>query len=121
MLTDVEQAPHWGDAGTPDAWLVIDPEPRDGVRDIRPGTQILAPTWLHKARHDELTTHPEGDLSQPELGVLNTRSPARPKPLGLHRRAPLEIDGRPAAGEPPGGRRRDTDHRHQAVIAPNER
>ena len=93
VLTDVEQAPHQGDAGAPDAWLVIDPELREGVRDIRPGAEILALTWLHKARRDELTTHPEDDMSQPELGVFSTRSPARPNPVGLHRLTVLEIDG----------------------------
>jgi tRNA-Thr(GGU) m(6)t(6)A37 methyltransferase TsaA len=92
-LTDVEQAPNQGDAGAPDAWLVIDPAVREGVRDIRPGAEVLVLTWLHKARRDELTTHPEDDMSQPELGVFSTRSPARPNPIGLHRVSVLEVDG----------------------------
>jgi tRNA-Thr(GGU) m(6)t(6)A37 methyltransferase TsaA len=92
-LTDVEQAPKQGDAGPRDGWLVIDPEVSEGVRDIRPGAEILVLTWLHQARRDELATHPEDDMSMPELGVFSTRSAARPNPVGLHRVTVLEVDG----------------------------
>lgn len=93
VLTDIEQAPNQGDAGAPDGWLVIDPQVREGIRDIRPGEEILALTWLHKARRDELATHPEDDMSKPELGVFSTRSQARPNPVGVHRVTVLEVDG----------------------------
>ncbi len=93
VLTDVEHAPNQGDAGAPDAWLVIDPPVHEGVRDIRAGAEILVLTWLHKARRDELATHPEDEMSRPELGVFSTRSPARPNPIGLHRVSVLQVDG----------------------------
>jgi tRNA-Thr(GGU) m(6)t(6)A37 methyltransferase TsaA len=66
---------------------------REGVRDIRVGDELLVLTWLHKSRRDELATHPQGDLSKPELGVFSTRSPARPNPIGLHRVTVLEASG----------------------------
>jgi hypothetical protein len=31
-------------------------------------------TWLHKSRRDELATHPQDDMSKPELGVFSTRA-----------------------------------------------
>jgi len=92
-LADVDAAPNQGHAGAPDAWLLIAPEMREGVRDIRVGDELLVLTWLHKARRDELATHPQGDLSKPELGVFSTRSPARPNPIGLHRVTVLEASG----------------------------
>lgn len=91
-LTDVEAAPNQGHAGAPDAWLVIDPDVREGARDISAGDDILVLTWLHKSRRDELATHPQDDMSKPELGVFSTRSPARPNPIGLHRVTVLEVD-----------------------------
>jgi tRNA (Thr-GGU) A37 N-methylase len=38
-----------------------------------------------------LRTHPRDDLSVPEQGVFNTRSPDRPNPIGLHEVEVLEI------------------------------
>jgi tRNA-Thr(GGU) m(6)t(6)A37 methyltransferase TsaA len=92
-LAEIAQAPNQGHAGAPDAWLVIAPEVREGARDIRPGDELLVLTWLHKSRRDELATHPQGDLSKPELGVFSTRSPARPNPVGLHRVTVLDVEG----------------------------
>ena len=91
-LTDVVAAPNQGYAGAPDAWLVIDAAVREGVRNIQPGAELLVLTWLHHSRRDELATHPQGDMSKPELGVFSTRSPARPNPIGLHRVTVLEVD-----------------------------
>jgi tRNA-Thr(GGU) m(6)t(6)A37 methyltransferase TsaA len=92
-LTDPSEAPNQGYNGAPDAWLVIYPDVREGVRDIHSGEQLLLLTWLHKSRRDELATHPEDDMSKPELGVFSTRSPARPNPVGLHRVTVLSVDG----------------------------
>ncbi len=92
-LTDVEVAPNQGYLGAPDAWLVINSDVREGIRDIRADDEILVLTWLHKSRRDELATHPQGDMTKPETGVFSTRSPARPNPIGLHRVKVLEADG----------------------------
>jgi tRNA-Thr(GGU) m(6)t(6)A37 methyltransferase TsaA len=84
-LVDPAQAPNQGPQGAPDAWLLIDPGVREGIRDLEVGSDVLVLTWLHLARRDELATHPGDDPTSPELGVFSTRSPARPNPIGLHR------------------------------------
>jgi hypothetical protein len=42
---------------------------------------------------DELSTHPEDDMSQPLTGVFSTCSPNRPNPIGLHRARIMARDG----------------------------
>ena len=54
-------------------------------RTLRPGDEIVVLTWLHLSPRDELSTHPEDDMSQPLTGVFSTCSPNRPNPIGLHR------------------------------------
>jgi tRNA-Thr(GGU) m(6)t(6)A37 methyltransferase TsaA len=92
-LVDRDQAPLQGDEGAPDAWLIFEPDVREGLRDIEVGTDVLVLTWLDRARRDVLTVHPRGDLARPETGVFSTRSPDRPNPVGLHRVTILSIDG----------------------------
>jgi tRNA-Thr(GGU) m(6)t(6)A37 methyltransferase TsaA len=94
-LIDSADAPRQGDQGAPGAWLVINPEVREGIRDVKAGSDILVLTWLHQARRDELATQPGDDPTGPERGVFSTRSPARPNPVGLHRTTVVAIeDGR---------------------------
>lgn len=93
ILTDVDAAPNQGYAGAPDAWLILNPNVREGARGIKADDEVLVLTWLHKSRRDELVTHPQGDMSKPTTGVFRTRSPARPNPLGLHRVTVLEVHG----------------------------
>jgi tRNA-Thr(GGU) m(6)t(6)A37 methyltransferase TsaA len=83
-LVDRDSAPRQGDEGAPDAWLVLDPDVRSGIRDLREGTEIIVLTWLDRARRDVLVVHPRGDPTNPMLGVFSTRSPDRPNPVGLH-------------------------------------
>ncbi len=92
-LVDIADAPRQGSQGAPDAWLVIDPEVREGIRDLTVGADIWLLTWLHQSRRDELTIQPGDDPTGPERGVFSTRSPARPNPVGLHRVSVLAIDG----------------------------
>ncbi|GAA3643112.1 tRNA (N6-threonylcarbamoyladenosine(37)-N6)-methyltransferase TrmO [Microlunatus ginsengisoli] len=94
-LTDVAEAPRQDFLGAPDAWLVIDPDVVEGIRDIAPGADLLVLTWLHRSRRDELTTVPGDDPDGPARGVFSTRSPARPNPIGLHRVSVVDVaDGR---------------------------
>ena len=94
-LVDLVDAPNQGYRGAPDAWLVIDPEVREGIRDLQVGSHVYVLTWLHHARRDELATRPGDDPTAPELGVFSTRSPARPNPVGLHRATIVALeDGR---------------------------
>ena len=82
-----------GDEGSPDAWLVFEQSVREGLRDLRAGTEVMLLTWLDRARRDVLVVHPRGDPARPETGVFSTRSPDRPNPVGLHRVAIVSIDG----------------------------
>lgn len=91
-LADRDAAPKQGDEGAPDAWLVFDEGVREGLRDLRPGTDVLVLTWLDRAGRDVLSVHPRGDSARPLTGVFSTRSPDRPNPVGLHRVSIVSID-----------------------------
>ncbi len=83
-LRDRADAPHQGDEGGPEAWLVFDPDVTDGIRDLAPGDEILVLTWFHRAERDVLRVRPRSDPNNPVTGVFSTRSPDRPNPIGLH-------------------------------------
>src|SRR2546427_11614568 len=84
-LVDRETAPKQGFEGAPEAWLVFDPQVAEGIRDLTAGAEGFVMTWPHQAQRDVLAVHPRGDPANPQPGVFTTRSPARPKPIGLHR------------------------------------
>ncbi len=92
-LTDRDAAPKQGDEGAPEAWLVFDAGLAPALDGIAAGDELLVLTWLHLARRDVLRVRPRGDARRPEQGVLATRSPDRPNPIGLHRVTVLQVDG----------------------------
>ena len=92
-LVDRKTAPKQGHEGSPDAWIEFDPAVLEGLRDLRPGSEVILLTWLDRASRHVLVTHPRDDPANPELGVFSTRSPDRPNPIGLHRVEILTIDG----------------------------
>ncbi len=92
-LVDPATAPKQGHEGSPDAWLEFDQDVREGLRDLRVGTEIILLTWLDRARRDLLVVRPRDDPANPETGVFSTRSADRPNPIGLHRVQILAIDG----------------------------
>jgi tRNA-Thr(GGU) m(6)t(6)A37 methyltransferase TsaA len=92
-LTDPATAPKQGDEGSPEAWLVFDPEVAHGLDGIHEGDEILLLTWLDRAQRDVLRVRPRDDPANPERGVFTTRSADRPNPIGLHRVRVLGIDG----------------------------
>jgi tRNA-Thr(GGU) m(6)t(6)A37 methyltransferase TsaA len=92
-LTDRAEAPRQGDEGAPPAWIVFEPAISEGIRNLRPGTEVLVLTWLDRARRDELVTRPRDDPASPLRGVFSTRSPDRPNPIGLHRVRIAEVAG----------------------------
>jgi tRNA-Thr(GGU) m(6)t(6)A37 methyltransferase TsaA len=92
-LTDRRLAPRQGGEGAPDAWLVFHEDVRDGLRDLRPGAELVLLTWFDRASRDVLVVHPRGDVNRPPHGVFSTRSPDRPNPIGLHRVTILAIEG----------------------------
>lgn len=57
-LTDRASAPKQGHEGSPEAWLVFEPEVLDGLDGLRSGDRVLVLTWLDRARRDVLRTHP---------------------------------------------------------------
>ena len=79
--------------GAPRAWIRFDEQVAEGAKDLRPGDEIVVLTWLHLSPRDELSTHPEDDMSQPLTGVFSTCSPNRPNPIGLHRARIVARDG----------------------------
>jgi tRNA-Thr(GGU) m(6)t(6)A37 methyltransferase TsaA len=92
-LTDPASAPKQGDEGAPEARIVFEPAVLPALDGLKPGDEILVLTWLHLARRNVLRVHPRTDLSRPQQGVFNTRSPDRPNPIGLHRVEVVSIDG----------------------------
>jgi hypothetical protein len=59
----------------PGAWIRFDEQVAEGAKDLRPGEEIVVLTWLHLSPRDELSTHPQDDMSQPLTGVFSTCSP----------------------------------------------
>lgn len=92
-MTDAAAAPKQGDEGSPEAWLVFEPDVRDGLRDLQPDTEILVLTWLDRTDRSVLEVHPRDDPANPMQGVFNTRSADRPNPIGLHRVEIVAVDG----------------------------
>ena len=92
-LTDRAEAPRQGFLGAPPAWLAVEPDVAEGIRNLQPGDQVILLTWLDRARRDELATVPGDNPASPPLGVFSTRSPNRPNPIGLHRTQILAVEG----------------------------
>lgn len=90
-LTDLSQCPKQGDEGAPEAWVEIAAPYVPGLDTLRPGLSLTLLTWLDRADRDVLSVHPRGDTRRPKRGVFNTRSPARPNPVGLHEVRLLEL------------------------------
>ncbi len=93
-LKRLEDSPHQGAEGAPEAWLEIDPGFEEGLQGLLPGGEVILLTWLHQAHRDVLKVHPRGNPAHPLTGVFATRSPHRPNPIGLHRVKVLEIQKR---------------------------
>jgi tRNA (Thr-GGU) A37 N-methylase len=91
-LRVLDDAPNQRD-GAPWAWIRFDEQVAEGAKDLRPGDEIVVLTWLHLSSRDELSTHPEDDMSQPLTGVFSTCSPNRPNRIGLHRARIVARDG----------------------------
>jgi tRNA-Thr(GGU) m(6)t(6)A37 methyltransferase TsaA len=87
-----KNAPRQPDEEAPSAWIVLDPELRDAMRDLKPGQEMFVLTWLHQGRRDVLRVRPRRDPERRETGVLATRSPDRPNPIGLHRVTLTAVD-----------------------------
>jgi tRNA-Thr(GGU) m(6)t(6)A37 methyltransferase TsaA len=63
--------------------LVLNPEVREALLGVEPGSDLMVITYLHRASHDVLQVHPRGNPDRPLRGVFATRSPSRPNPIGV--------------------------------------
>ena len=77
-LLDRASAPKQGD-GAPDAWLIMEPEYAEGLRDLQVGDEAVLLTWFDRADRTVLTTRPRDDPANPLTGVFSTRSPELPR------------------------------------------
>ena len=91
-LTELQAAPRQGDEGSPDCWLILNPDVRPALDGLRAGDDIVVITWLHLADRTVLQVHPRSDISRPMRGVFATRSQHRPNPLGVHVVTILGVD-----------------------------
>lgn len=92
-LTERDTAPSQGSEGAPDAWLEVNAAVAEGLDGIAAGAEVIVITWLHQSHHNVLKLHPRRDERLPLTGVVATRSPDRPNPLGLHRVNVRAIEG----------------------------
>ena len=92
-LADPAKAPKQGNEGSPEAWISFDDRVREGLRDLREGSEVLVLTWLDRADRSVLVVHPRDNPSNPLTGVFTTRSADRPNPIGLHRVRIVAIEG----------------------------
>ncbi|HEY7780490.1 MAG TPA: tRNA (N6-threonylcarbamoyladenosine(37)-N6)-methyltransferase TrmO [Ktedonobacterales bacterium] len=92
-LTERDTAPSQGSEGAPDAWLEVNAAVAEGLDGIAAGAEVIVITWLHQSHHNVLKLHPRRDERLPLTGVVATRSPDRPNPLGLHRVTVRAIEG----------------------------
>lgn len=63
--------------------LVIDPNLTECVEGLEEFSHIIVLFWIHKSRGFLLKLHPQGRADLPLVGVLSTRAPHRPNPIGL--------------------------------------
>jgi tRNA-Thr(GGU) m(6)t(6)A37 methyltransferase TsaA len=92
-IVDLGTAPLQSDEGAPTATIVVDPALQPAIDGLGAGNDIVVLTWLHRARRDELVTHPRGDPERPLTGVFSTRSQDRPNPIGLHDTRIVSVEG----------------------------
>lgn len=90
-LKDLDQCPHQGREGAPEAWIVIHPAYSEALKGLKAGDEIVILTWMHLADRTTMEVHPRRDRSKPLTGVFATRSPHRPNPIGLHRATIAQI------------------------------
>ena len=82
-LKDIEDCPRQADENAPEATIIIYSEFADGVRNIKPGDEILLFTWLHMGDRSVLETRPRNNPNASLTGIFSTRSPDRPNPIGI--------------------------------------
>jgi tRNA-Thr(GGU) m(6)t(6)A37 methyltransferase TsaA len=74
----------------PEGWetalhrIVLEPQWTPALEGIEEFSQIYVLFWLHGIHGEiQLHVHPENRADLPEVGILATRTPRRPNPIGL--------------------------------------
>jgi tRNA-Thr(GGU) m(6)t(6)A37 methyltransferase TsaA len=83
-LKTLEDCPLLENENAPEAVVEIFDDFVDGIKNIKPGAEIILFTWLHRADRTVLKTKPRNNPNALMTGVFSTRSPDRPNPLGIH-------------------------------------
>jgi len=83
-LKTLEECPFQENENAPEASIKIFPEFMEGIKDIKPGDEILLLTWLHVADRTVIKCVRRNNYDSPPVGVFSTRSPDRPNPIGVH-------------------------------------
>jgi len=91
-LKSLDQCPHQGHEGAPEAWIEIEPKYVGALDGLKKGGEILVLSWMHLADRSRLRVHPRGHRENPLMGVFATRAPHRPNPIGLHKTRILAIE-----------------------------
>lgn len=83
-LTNCRDAPRQGFKGQQIATIALYPEFVEAAAGLRAGRRVVLLTWLHQAERDIHQVRPSRNPRKALRGVLATRSPVRPNPIGLH-------------------------------------
>lgn len=91
-LKNKEDCPLQENENASGATIEIFPEFREGIKDIKEGTEIILLTWLHAADRTVITCVTRRNYESPKIGVFSTRSPDRPNPIGMHTVRVVSVD-----------------------------
>ena len=84
-LKKKEDCPLQENENAPEALIEIFPAFVEGIKDLKPGADILLLTWLHHADRTVTKCVSRNNYDTPKVGVFSTRSPDRPNPIGIHK------------------------------------
>ncbi|MCX2680017.1 tRNA (N6-threonylcarbamoyladenosine(37)-N6)-methyltransferase TrmO [Galbibacter sp. EGI 63066] len=84
QLTDLKDCPLQESENAPEAYLELQPQYTEGIKNIKVGDKIIILTWFHLADRETLKCPKRYMIGSEEFGVFSTRSPDRPNPIGLH-------------------------------------
>jgi len=90
---------HFSEPGDPksmrnsESVLALDSRYQRALEGLERFKHLLVIYHIHRSPGYQESVHPMGDRSIPKRGVLATRSPARPNPIGITLVELLEIDG----------------------------
>lgn len=63
--------------------IIIDDRLNEALDDLDQFSHIIVLYWMHRSRRPSpMKVHPRGDPERALMGVLATRSPSRPNPIG---------------------------------------